>query len=110
MIKFLLDHDSNQLLLYKIHLGEVFKKWYQCLIAARNSTTKPKCRRCRTGYYCVGDGTEEKCGVTSPTEFSFGGAQNCSACPEGWVRFDGILYLRTLKVENRDAAYVSSLA
>lgn len=64
-------------------------------IAARNSTTKPKCRRCRTGYYCVGDGTEEKCGVTSPTEFSFGGATNCSACPEGWVRFDSTLYLQT---------------
>lgn len=58
------------------------------IISARNSTTKPKCRRCRTGYYCVGDGTEEKCGVTSPTEYSFGGATNCSACPEGWVRND----------------------
>ncbi|XP_078366394.1 uncharacterized protein LOC144650562 [Oculina patagonica] len=55
----------------------------------RNSTTKPKCRRCRTGYYCVGDGTEEKCGVTSPTEFSFGGATNCSACWEGWLCLNG---------------------
>jgi len=55
----------------------------------RNSTTKPKCRRCRTGYYCVGDGTEEKCGMTSPTEFSFGGATNCSACPEGWLCHNG---------------------
>jgi len=26
--------------------------------------------------------------MTSPTEFSFGGATNCSACPEGWVRND----------------------
>ncbi|XP_068721591.1 uncharacterized protein [Montipora capricornis] len=55
----------------------------------RNSTVKPKCSRCRTGYYCAGDGTEEKCGVTSPTEFSFGGAPNCSACPEGWLCHNG---------------------
>lgn len=55
----------------------------------RNSTTKPKCRRCRTGYYCVGDGTEEKCGVRSPTEFSFGGATNCSSCWEGWLCHNG---------------------
>ncbi|KAK2566477.1 Cartilage oligomeric matrix protein [Acropora cervicornis] len=53
----------------------------------RNSTVKPKCQRCSTGYYCVGDGTEKKCGVTSPTEFSFGGAPNCSACPRGWELF-----------------------
>ncbi|XP_074618758.1 uncharacterized protein LOC141877629 isoform X2 [Acropora palmata] len=55
----------------------------------RNSTVKPKCQRCSTGYYCVGDGTEKKCGVTSPTEFSFGGAPNCSACPRGWLCHNG---------------------
>jgi len=47
------------------------------------SVTKPRCRGCRTGYYCVGDGTEERCGVNSPTEFSFGSAASCSPCPEG---------------------------
>ena len=57
--------------------------WF--LFLALDSVTKPRCRGCRTGYFCVGDGTEEKCGVNSPTEFSFGSAASCSPCPEGWV-------------------------
>lgn len=55
------------------------------LLSALNSTTKPRCRGCRTGFFCPGDGTEKPCGEGSPTEFSFGAAANCSACPEGWV-------------------------
>lgn len=54
-------------------------------MSALNSTTKPRCRGCRTGFFCPGDGTEKPCGEGSPTEFSFGAAANCSACPEGWV-------------------------
>ncbi|XP_078366293.1 uncharacterized protein LOC144650486 [Oculina patagonica] len=54
-----------------------------------NSTTKPRCRGCTTGFYCVGDGTEKRCGVDSPTEFSFGSAANCSPCPEGWLCVNG---------------------
>jgi len=54
-------------------------------LAALNSTTKPRCRGCTAGYYCPGDGTEKRCGESSPTEYSEGAAANCSACPEGWV-------------------------
>ena len=71
----------------------IFHKLYILLcfaILARNLATSPKCRRCRTGYYCVGDGTEEKCGVTSPTEFSFNAATNCSVCWEGWVTAESL--------------------
>ena len=79
---------SSKMINFDFIYRTYIKKNLPYVISARNSTTKPKCRRCRTGYYCVGDGTEEKCGVTSPTEFSFGGATNCSACWEGWVRND----------------------
>ena len=51
------------------------------------------CRRCRTGYYCVGDGTELPCGKSSPTEYSFAGASKCDKCPEGWVRIYTCLYV-----------------
>ncbi|XP_028399982.1 uncharacterized protein LOC114523303 [Dendronephthya gigantea] len=54
-----------------------------------NSTHKPMCRRCRTGYYCVGDGTELPCGKFSPTEYSFAGARKCDKCPEGWLCHNG---------------------
>ncbi|CAH3017812.1 unnamed protein product [Porites evermanni] len=54
-----------------------------------NSTTKPRCRGCRTGFFCPGDGTEKPCGEGSSTEFSFGAAANCSACPEGWLCKNG---------------------
>ena len=65
------------------------------LLTALNSTTKPRCRGCTTGYYCPGDGTEKRCGVASPTEFSFGAAANCSACPEGWVSKMRLCYGRS---------------
>ena len=52
---------------------------------ALNSTSKPRCRGCTTGFFCPGNGTEKRCGEASPTEFSFGSAAKCSACPEGWV-------------------------
>nr|AXL14330.1 mega-thrombospondin [Nematostella vectensis] len=56
----------------------------------KNSTEKPMCRRCQTGYYCPGDGTETKCALgVNTTEYSFGGAVRCSACPEGWLCKDG---------------------
>ncbi|XP_022792613.1 uncharacterized protein LOC111331710 [Stylophora pistillata] len=54
-----------------------------------NSTEKPRCRGCTHGYFCVGDGTEERCGLASPTEFSFGSAATCSPCPEGWLCVNG---------------------
>ena len=52
---------------------------------ALKSMQKPMCRRCRTGYYCLGDGTELPCGKSSPTEYSFAGASKCDKCPVGWV-------------------------
>ncbi|CAB3979783.1 cartilage oligomeric matrix -like [Paramuricea clavata] len=55
----------------------------------RNSTQRPMCRRCRTGHYCVGDGTELPCGKSSPTEYSFAGANECDKCPEGWLCHNG---------------------
>ena len=60
-------------------------KVFSLFFTALNSTTKPRCRGCTTGFFCPGDGTEERCGGGSSTEFSFGSAANCSACPEGWV-------------------------
>ena len=61
---------------------------------ALNSTDKPRCRGCTHGYFCVGNGTEERCGLASPTEFSFGSAATCSPCPEGWVSgSSGVVYL-----------------
>lgn len=54
-----------------------------------NSTTKPRCRGCTTGFFCPGDGTEKRCGEASPTEFSFGAAASCSSCPEGWLCKNG---------------------
>ncbi|XP_020621686.1 cartilage oligomeric matrix protein-like [Orbicella faveolata] len=56
---------------------------------ALDSVTKPRCRGCRAGYFCVGDGNEERCGVNSSTEFSFGSAASCSPCPEGWLCANG---------------------
>ena len=56
----------------------------------------------------MGDGTEKKCGVTSPTEFSFGGAPNCSACPRGWVRSNPYFTLIN-KAENPEVQkYINS--
>ena len=78
----------------KANLGNQFKRmilvkvllfFFFFFSTALNSTSKPRCRGCTTGFYCPGDGTEKQCGVSSPTEFSFGSAANCSACPEGWV-------------------------
>ena len=70
------------------------------------------CDPCEAGYYCYGYGTRAKCttctqelmqpdGSTTvfsedpdcrrnKTEFSFGGASNCSACKEGWTCANGI--------------------
>ena len=66
------------------HLVEKYLKSSFSIIAL-NSTSKPRCRGCTTGFFCPGNGTEKRCGEASPTEFSFGLAASCSACPEGWV-------------------------
>ncbi|KAL5269084.1 hypothetical protein ACHWQZ_G002798 [Mnemiopsis leidyi] len=69
------------------------------------------CDPCEAGYYCYGYGTRAKCttctqeimqpdGSTTvfaedpdcdrnKTEFSFGGASDCSACKKGWTCVDG---------------------
>ena len=56
------------------------------------------CERCDAGNYCLGDGNQLFCGRcenssvacdASPTEHSFGSAQECSPCPDGWVRKGG---------------------
>jgi len=67
----------------EIYLSVTF--CFSLFLAALNSTTKPRCRGCTAGYYCPGDGTEKRCGESSPTEYSEGAAANCSACPEGKV-------------------------
>lgn len=54
------------------------------------------CRRCRTGFYCPGDGRELACGKVSPTEYAFGGAKECSPCPEGWVSYSRDMFANGL--------------
>ena len=60
---------------------------------------KKSCQRCDTSYYCIGDGERYPCGRCepydpgstcgrSPTEHTFGGADECTTCPVGWVSHD----------------------
>ncbi|XP_031564283.1 uncharacterized protein LOC116299704 isoform X2 [Actinia tenebrosa] len=71
--------------------GEVFFRAPGMTVSEypKNSTIKPMCRRCRTGFYCPGDGRELPCGKASPTDYSFGAAKECSPCPEGWLCKNG---------------------
>ena len=50
-------------------------------------TDNRDCFGCKAGYYCPGDGQQLICGNDLVTKymFAYGSADNCTACPEGWV-------------------------
>ncbi|XP_074619052.1 uncharacterized protein LOC141877910 isoform X2 [Acropora palmata] len=90
-ITFDVSCESTGAIVADAHSGDVFFRapGLTGSIYPLNSTSKPRCRGCTTGFFCPGNGTEKRCGEASPTEFSFGLAANCSACPEGWLCSNG---------------------
>ncbi|KAK2566263.1 Cartilage oligomeric matrix protein [Acropora cervicornis] len=90
-ITFDVSCESTGAIVADAHSGDVFFRapGLTGSIYPLNSTSKPRCRGCTTGFFCPGNGTEKRCGEASPTEFSFGLAASCSACPEGWLCSNG---------------------
>ncbi|XP_074619049.1 uncharacterized protein LOC141877908 isoform X1 [Acropora palmata] len=90
-ITFDVSCESTGAIVADAHSGDVFFRapGLTGSIYPLNSTSKPRCRGCTTGFFCPGNGTEKRCGEASPTEFSFGLAASCSACPEGWLCNNG---------------------
>ncbi|KAK2566269.1 Thrombospondin-4 [Acropora cervicornis] len=97
-ITFDVSCESTGAIVADAHSGDVFFRapGLTGSIYPLNSTSKPRCRGCTTGFFCPGNGTEKRCGEASPTEFSFGLAANCSACPEGWVSLVDCVLLEAL--------------